>query len=130
MKQLKYFLILFLVPMMAFAFTGCSSDDDDNDGGKKSSSSIVGTWRYNFSTGYQIVTFNSNGTGSMREHDNYDGMDYTDYFRYSYNKSAGFISVIYDDDDIEYYTVRSVTSSELIVIDEDGDTIRLVRIGN
>lgn len=122
--------MLLLVPMMAVAFTGCSSDDDDNDGGKKSSSSIVGTWRYNFSTGYQIVTFNSNGTGSMREHDNYDGMDDTDYFRYSYNKSAGLISIIYDDDEMEFFTVRSVTSSELIVSDEDGEIMRLVRIGS
>ena len=58
---------------MGLSFVSCSSDDNDDDGGNNTEvvESLVGTWKYTFSTGYQLITFRSNGKGTLKG--NYSG---------------------------------------------------------
>ena len=62
---------------MGFAVVSCSSDDKDDDGGNNTEvvESLVGTWKCTFSTGYQLVTFKSNGKGTLLEVDEEDEED-------------------------------------------------------
>lgn len=106
---------------MGLSFVSCSSDDNDDDGGNNTEivESIVGTWKYSFSTGYQLITFKSNGKGTMKEIDE-DG-EYEETFNYSYNASKKVLKINWDDDDPEEWTVISFTSKKLVLeIEEEG----------
>ncbi|MBO5185898.1 MAG: lipocalin family protein [Prevotella sp.] len=107
-------------------------EDDDNNDGNKYSSGIVGTWRYSYESshgameGYVFMTFNSNGTGVMREQDG----SFSDELRftYTYSKSTGSLILDYTDGEREKYTVLSITSNEMKVLDEYGDLTVLKRV--
>lgn len=125
MKKLFNLLNLGLMAfMMAFVNSACSSSDDDDGGGN--SASIVGEWTLEFSgskgKGIQVLTFNSNGTGSWRELSN-EGTgvyfwQYDDRFVYSYEDGILMITWgghgDYDEDvEVEYLNVISLTSTQL-----------------
>lgn len=105
---------------MGFAFVSCSSDDKD-DGGNSIEvvESLVGSWKYTFSTGYQLVTFKSNGKGTFLEVDEEDE-DYEEAFTYSYNANSKTLKINRVDDDPEEWQVVSLTSKKLVVLNEDG----------
>lgn len=113
---------------MGFAFVSCSSDDKDDDGGNNIEvvESLVGTWKYTFSTGYQLVTFKSNGKGSLKEIDN-AAEDYEDSFTYSYDSDSQVLKIYWEDEDPEEWQVVSITSKKLVVIDEDGERKTLTK---
>lgn len=121
-------LALLAVLFMGFAFVSCSSDDKDDDGGNNIEvvESLVGTWKYTFSTGYQLVTFKSNGKGSLKEID-YAGEDYEDSFTYSYDSDSQVLKIYWEDEDPEEWQVVSITSKKLVVIDEDGERMTLTK---
>ena len=130
-KTIRFFLVILLMAT-SWVAVGCSSDDDDNGGGK-SSSGIVGTWRYVFGSslgstedGTVLITFDSDGTGVLREQDGY----YNDVeaFTYVYSKSTGMLIVTYTDGEREIYTVLSVTSNELKLLDGYDDLMVLKRV--
>ena len=52
-------MAILMVAIMSVGFMSCSKDDDVK---KDSVGSLVGTWRYNFSSGYDLLTFDQNGT--------------------------------------------------------------------
>ena len=121
-------LALLAVLFLGFAFVSCSSDDKDDDGGNNIEvvESLVGTWKYTFSTGYQLVTFKSNGKGSLKEID-YAAEDYKDSFTYSYDSDSQVLKIYWEDEDPEEWQVVSITSKKLVVIDEDGERMTLTK---
>ena len=86
-KYLISLITIMMVALVSMSFVSCSDGDDDNG---SSNSSIVGTWKYDFSeeedgefyVGYQLFTFNADGTGRLVEYD--DGkIDSDDVFTYT-----------------------------------------------
>ena len=116
-KLLSLLVILF----MGFSVVSCSSDNKDDDGGNDTEEvvSLVGTWKYNFSTGYQLITFMSNGKGTMKEID-YEAEDYEESFTYSYNANSQILRMYWDGEDPSEWQVVSITSTKLVLIDEAG----------
>lgn len=106
------FLMAICLPM--YFLTSCSNDDDDNNEKTEEVSKIIGSWKYTFSTGYQIYTFYENGTGKMYEYD-FEDHSYTDYFEYTYKNNTLSISwedevfntniTWIDDDTIKFYDI-------------------------
>ena len=78
--------------------------------------SLVGTWKYTFSSGYVLLTFNQDGTGVYREY-THSRWDEPDPFTYTY--SSGVITFFYydDDDDVETAGVVELTSTSLVLKD-------------
>ena len=113
---------------MGFAVVSCSSDDKDDDGGNNTEvvESLVGTWKCTFSTGYQLVTFKSNGKGTLLEVDEEDE-DYEEAFTYTYNASSKTLKINWEDDDPEQWQVVSLTSKKLFVLDEDGGRVTFTK---
>ena len=118
---MKKFLSLLVILFMGLSFVSCSSDDNDDDGGNNTEvvESLVGTWKYTFSTGYQLITFRSNGKGTLKEID-YEEDDYEDSFTYSYNANNQILKMYWEDEDPSEWEVVSITSNKLVLIDEDG----------
>ena len=87
-------------------------------GGKEETVSIVGTWKYTWDTGYYLLTLNADGTGEEREWDHGRWED-NDVFTYTYNN--GELRLIYSDGDVEILYVKSLTSTEFVVLDYDGE---------
>ena len=85
-------------------------------GGTKPVPSLVGTWKYTFSSGYVLLTFNQDGTGVYREY-THSRWDEPDPFTYTY--SSGVITFFYydDDDDVETARVVELTSTSLVLKD-------------
>ena len=123
-KLLSLLVILF----MGFAVVSCSSDDKDDDGGNNTEvvESLEGTWKCTFSTGYQLVTFKSNGKGTLLEVDEEDE-DYEEAFTYTYNASSKTLKINWEDDDPEQWQVVSLTSKKLVVLDEDGGRVTFTK---
>ena len=120
-------LALLAILFMGLSFVSCSSDDNDDDGGNNTEivESIVGTWKWNDGEVYQLITFKSNGKGTMKEVDE-DG-EYEESFSYSYNASKKVLKINWDDDDPEEWTVTSLTSKKLVVKDGEGNKLTLTK---
>lgn len=120
-------LALLAILFMGLSFVSCSSDDNDDDGGNNTEivESIVGTWKWSDSQGYQLITFKSNGKGTMKEVDE-DGV-YEESFSYSYNASKKVLKINWEDDDPVEWTVTSLTSKKLVVKDEKGNKLTLTK---
>jgi len=121
-------LALLAVLFMGFAFVSCSSDDKDDDGGNNTEvvESLVGKWKCTFSTGYQLVTFKSNGKGTLLEVDEEDE-DYEEAFTYTYNAKSNTLTIYWEDDDPEEWQVVSLTSKKLVILDEDGGRVTFTK---
>ena len=124
-KLLSLLVILF----MGFAVVSCSSDDKDDDGGNNTEvvESLVGTWKYTFSTGYQLYTFKSNGKGTLVEVDEEDE-DYEEAFSYTYNANSKILTIKWEDEAPEDWQVVSLTSKKLVVLNEDGGRVTLTKL--
>ena len=83
-------------------------------GGTNSIPSLVGTWKYTFSSGYVLLTFNQDGTGVYREYDHGRWEESGDPFTYTY--SSDVITFI-DDGDVETARVVELTSTSLVLKD-------------
>ena len=71
--------ILLMAATSVINLSSCSKDDD-----KTSTPTVVGTWRYNFSSGWVIMQLNSDGTGYEEETDTVGSGGKSD-FTYSYD---------------------------------------------
>lgn len=129
-KAIKVFMLILLIAT-SWSVMGCSSDDD-NDNGKESSSSIVGTWRYTYelseynTNGYVLTTLNPNGTGVTYTKEGI--YDYTASFTYTYSNSTKELIFFYEDGEMDTYTVLTISSTMLQVMDEYGDVIVYNRV--
>ena len=134
-KYLISLLTIMMVALVSMSFVSCSDDDDDNGGSNSSSdSSIVGTWKYDFSeeedgefyVGYQLFTFNADGTGRLFEYD--DGkIDSDDVFTYTCYENVIKIKYI-EDDYTEYLNFAWVDKNTILLKDYDGGDVIMKRV--
>jgi len=111
----KHLFIVISVLTMTTGFVGCS--DDDND---VSSSSIVGTWIYEEEDYYEEVTFKSNGTMIIESEEYYNGEWESWTERGTYILDGNELIANIDDENI-IVTIISITSSKLVLEDDEGD---------
>ena len=109
----KFALFMYAIVLLGF-FTGCNG----NDGEEKESevSELIGTWRHDFSTGYELMYLGEDGYGWIEEYDDEDGDGYydRDYFDYTYDSSSRTLALVFGDDDIDYLEIRSLTKSKFV----------------
>lgn len=121
MKRAKIFSSILFVMFLSLFIIGCSSDDEENN---QMLSEIVGTWRCNYEDGYDLIIFRSNGTGTWTEQA-YDSGGSTRNIAYEIN---GNKLIITDEEGyIEIYNIAKLSSSLLVLVDEDGDSWTFIR---
>lgn len=118
----KYLFVMVSMLVMTISFVSCN--DEDND---ELSSSIVGTWIYeeDYSDDeyyYEEITFKSNGTFIVKWEEYYYGDYDSDTERGTYEIDGDELIVDFDDE-ISIVTIVSITSSKLVLEDEEGDRI-------
>lgn len=118
-KRINFRLLtLLMVALFSCSLFSCSSDDDDNVNKEDVQSSIYGTWKYEFSSGYQLLTFYQNGTYLLQEID-YEYDDWSDEGTFTYRDGTLIL------DGEEKFQVYSLTSSKMVIrlthIYEDGE---------
>lgn len=131
----KYILLAMLVFMAGTFFASCGGDDDNNDditnnggGGSddedfNTKSLIVGSWKTTWnsygnggvviSNNYEILTFNSDGTGS----DYYEmGSVGNDPIRYMYDSDKRTLTIFNErNGDKDIYKVKSISRTKLVI---------------
>lgn len=122
----KYLFVMVSMLVMTISFVSCN--DEDND---ELSSSIVGTWIYeeDYSDDeyyYEEITFKSNGTFIVKWEEYYYGDYDSETERGTYEIDGDELIVDFDDE-ISIVTIVSITSSKLILEDEEGDRITYYR---
>ena len=117
----RNFFVILSVLTMTMGFISCSDDD------KEDFSSIVGTWAYEEKGYYEEITFKSNGTFIIESEEYYrDEWDsYTDKGSYELD---GNKLIVFIDDEISIVTIVSLTSTKLVLIDDEGDSITYYRV--
>ena len=118
----KYLFVMVSMLVMTISFVSCN--DEDND---ELSSSIVGTWIYeeDYSDDeyyYEEITFKSNGTFFVKWEEYYYGDYDSETERGTYEIDGDELIVDFDDE-ISIVTIVSITSSKLVLEDEEGDRI-------
>ena len=132
MKTLKKLCLIAIAIFSVAMIASCDSDSDSNGRllNGESSSSIVGIWRSDWEEdeyyGYVIISFKSDGTGTYKDYDSDKPYSANDFFKFYYTYKVDIIRIILEDGDeteIWKWEVVSLTSSKLVVIDEDEDDI-------
>ena len=111
LKKAWFLPMLIMTLMSCLVLTSCGDDDKDDP----SSASIVGSWRTEFSGGYYQVTFEKNGKYSEVNYEPVYGAD-TD------------LTMVDSEGDKYYYTILTLTSDKLVLMDEDGDSDIFARV--
>ncbi len=96
MKSLiKFFLMLIIVALSTVTIISCGDDEPTppSPPSPPSSYSLIGTWTYNFSSGYCEMTFNADGTGTYLE---YDHGQIESNHKFTYTYTDGMVSIYYD----------------------------------
>lgn len=118
-KNLLNWMTILMVAIVSVGFVSCG-DDDDVDEKKIDEVTIIGTWRCDYSDGYELLTFNSNGKGTYSEY-YYEGkkeiLDEIEAFDYIFNESTMTLRILAGDE-VEIWKVESLTSTQMII---DGD---------
>lgn len=118
-KNLLNWMTILMVAIVSVSFVSCG-DDDDEDEKKIDEVTIIGTWRCDYSDGYELLTFNSNGKGTYSEY-YYEGkkeiLDEIEAFDYIFNESTMTLRILAGDE-VEIWKVESLTSTQMII---DGD---------
>ena len=117
MKQLLFFA--FAVALCC-GLTACGGDDDNNGGG----SLLIGTWSMSGTYYYSYETNGRFPESCILEGD----LIYTDTGSYSFN--GGVLVHNFDDGRSYTYFIVMLTDSQLVYMDDDGDTRTLTRVGN
>lgn len=86
-------------------------------------SPIVGSWRCDYGAGgYQIMTFNNDGTGSIEDYEL--GTKTVDKIHYVFNESSMLLTIKYDEDgDTETFKIKSISSTAIIINDGREDDV-------
>ncbi len=118
MKKLLYFAGL--MTLVLGVFTSCEKDDEND-------ASIIGSWEavegvaevvyngekltetYEYDANEFVLVFKKDGTVEEYEDGEYDGTD-------SYTLKGSKLTIIYDEDEVEEYTIKTLTSKELVLL--------------
>lgn len=92
---MKRSIYLIALAMAAFCLTlvSCGKDDEPEKGKPVTASSVVGTWREDFSGGYQILVLSRNGSFTLTEIDYVSG-DWTESGTYTVDGNKMIRTVI------------------------------------
>ena len=114
-KNILNWMTIFMVAFVSVGFASCGGDDNKED----DILSIVGTWRYDFSSGYVLLTFNRDGTYTHREFDHGQWEDDKNgkYVFVNNNLSFTYYSKARGKDVSETYEVISLTTTQLLIKD-------------
>ena len=119
MKKIKFLAMLLMAITLSLGFTSCSDDDDD-----AKDSELIGSWELYGDWGSEIWTFNSDGSFTL--FGNEFGDYYSEYGKFTYNKSSKELEIIYTaetdyyiDYYIDKYIVISINSQSLVLKDND-----------
>lgn len=113
----KLFYLFWAVATLGL--TACS-DNEENNTPQTGDNLLVGTWKYNFSSGYTLLYFDANGFGWEQEYDSADGGWYDkEYFNYQLVNQGGTqkIRFTYPDgpfDHIEECSIIALTAEKLV----------------
>lgn len=127
MKLSNLWSILVAVMLSLCLATVTSCSDDDHDG-----TSIVGTWYYvdsyySASEDYVKLVFKENGTGLWYYYEN-GSLDEKERFEWEYDERSKELAIFFtgDTDEVVFLTVKSVSSSKLVLYDhEERETFTL-----
>ena len=114
-KVMFKWLAMLLAVVLCAGVVSCKDDDDDDNGA--SGNSIVGTWRMDFSVGYELMTFRSDGTGILIEYD-WESGSWNETFAWVQNDRT--VILMWDDGYTDEYYNVSVTSTKLTWTYDDG----------
>lgn len=119
MKTFRFFATLLVIALCA-GFTSCSDADDENP--------LVGTWvsieNRNFVEYKDVMTINSDGTGSSAIYENGQiDKEGVENFKYTYDENSKVFTFIWEEDsygetDIYSMRVQELTSSKLVLVDD------------
>lgn len=118
-KLMSSWLAMLLAVAFCAGFVSCKDDDDEK---ASDSGSLLGTWRSYDGSWYYDMEFFEGGRGLEKE---YADGGLSDTYGFSWKKENSTLTIIYDDDDIEkiiLYTIVSLTSDVMVLMEEDGDT--------
>ena len=118
----KHLFSIIAILTMSVGFVSCDDENSENE-----ASSIIGTWIYeeDYSDDeyyYEEITFKSNGTFIVKWEEYYYGDYDSDTERGTYEIDGDELIVDFDDE-ISIVTIVSITSSKLVLEDEEGDRI-------
>ena len=119
---------MLLIAVTGNFFVACSSDDEDDE---YSTSSIVGTWKYYFSSGYILLNLGENGIGYTQEFDWEDGgLGERDMLSYYYDdeKKCYMVIEIEDGEEDGRFPVLNFNDKTLTVRDDEGDLMTFTRV--
>jgi len=119
---------MLLIAVTGNFFVACSSDDEDDE---FSTSSIVGTWKYYFSSGYILLNLEKNGSGYTQEFDWEDGgLGERDMLSYYYDdeKKCYMVIEIEDGEEDGRFPVLNFNDKTLTVRDDEGDLMTFTRV--
>ena len=118
----KHLFSIIAILTMSVGFVSCDDENSENE-----ASSIIGTWIYeeDYSDDeyyYEEITFKSNGTFIVKWEEYYYGDYDSETERGTYEIDGDELIVDFDDE-ISIVTIVSITSSKLVLEDEEGDRI-------
>ena len=118
----KHLFSIIAILTMSVGFVSCDDENSENE-----ASSIIGTWIYEEDYDdddyyYEEITFKSNGTFIVKWEEYYYGDYDSDTERGTYEIDGDELIVDFDDE-ISIVTIVSITSSKLVLEDEEGDRI-------
>lgn len=90
-------MMLVLVLGTVITFSSCSKDEDENPT-KEELSTLVGKWKYSWESGYGLLTFKSNGTGTYFEYDDGDIDADNEPFYWSYEETGSILTLMWIED--------------------------------
>ena len=114
-KNLCWMTILMTI-IVSITIVSCGDNNDEPEAKKVS---IVGTWKYDDSDGYWIMSFKGDGTGYSMEEKNSKKNPHTDNFKWEFDENSKNLVLNYYDEitmdytDLERYSVTSLTESML-----------------
>jgi hypothetical protein len=127
-KSIWSVLTIMMVAMLSVGLASCGGSDDDGrgdssgsgGGGGTNTFSIAGTWRYYFTSNdpsrgevYNLVTFNSDHTGSLIEEVGY-GSDKPDPFTWS--QSGNTVVINFNQAGYEIWTIVQVIDNNTVLV--------------
>lgn len=118
----KHLFSIIAILTMSVGFVSCDDENSENE-----ASSIIGTWIYEEDYDddeyyYEEITFKSNGTFIVKWEEYYYGEYDSETERGTYELDGDEL-IVELDDEIIFVTVVSITSSKLVLEDEEGDRL-------
>ncbi len=124
MKKVRFLSLLLFFIALNCGVTSCGDDDDE----KAQGASIVGAW--NKLSTRKYLYFNSDNTGYEQIKKDDGQFVWKENWTYNYNRDQGSLLIIYDDGDIDAFTVSYINQTEMEIIDERGDAEKYLRVNS